>query len=238
MKLNKTKKTSIKIYSLLLFLLTIQYSWGQVGIKTTDPKAQLDINASNQLTPANTDGILIPRIDDFPVIDPTADQNGMLVFLTTDNTFYSWNWKSGTGRWVSVINSDDTDNVKTKIIRQIGGGENTEVTIFSNITGITVKFDPSSETVTVSNTTGDSTHYWDIVIEGDSRTASGSSTGSDRYVKNFIVNNESVIYDLGNIDSGWFNIVAANQNFSKKGFILHVIYYSDDLNGLVQYWDN
>jgi hypothetical protein len=37
----------------------------QVGIGTTAPDAQLDIRSTNQVTPANTDGILIPKVDAF-----------------------------------------------------------------------------------------------------------------------------------------------------------------------------
>ena len=74
----------------------------QVGIGTTTPKAQLDIVASNPVTPTNTDGILIPRVDALPTTSPTADQNGMLVFLTTDKTFYYWD--HGNTAWVAVNN--------------------------------------------------------------------------------------------------------------------------------------
>ena len=65
------------------------------GIGTTSPNAKLDIVASNPATPANTDGILIPRIDAFPVTAPTITQDAMMVYLTTtDGTdapgFYFW----------------------------------------------------------------------------------------------------------------------------------------------------
>lgn len=76
----------------------------QVGLGTTTPNATLDIRSSNQAAPANTDGILIPRIDNFPAVDPTAAQQGMLVYLTTTqglNTpgFYFWN----NSVWVPII---------------------------------------------------------------------------------------------------------------------------------------
>ncbi|MBT8262162.1 MAG: hypothetical protein KJO05_05020 [Bacteroidia bacterium] len=79
-------------------------SQSQVGIGNTDPKSSLDITATNVATPSNTDGILIPRIDDFPVSDPGVDQDGMLVFVTGNGTpsegFYYWD--QGTMSWVSV----------------------------------------------------------------------------------------------------------------------------------------
>ena len=77
---------------ILLFLSLNVYC--QVGIGTTTPNAQLDISASNQASPNPTDGLLIPKIDDFPVSAPAAAQDGMLVFATGLGTpakgFYYW----------------------------------------------------------------------------------------------------------------------------------------------------
>ena len=81
----------------------IRMTWlknGSVGINDISPMALLDIEATNSATPTNKDGILIPRVDAFPASNPTADQNGMLVFLTTDNLFYYW--KNGTTSWAKV----------------------------------------------------------------------------------------------------------------------------------------
>ena len=66
-----------------MFLLGNVMVFSQVGINTTTPNAQLEISSSNQVTPANTDGIIIPKIDAFPITNPTIVQNGMMVFLTT-----------------------------------------------------------------------------------------------------------------------------------------------------------
>ena len=69
---------------LLIYLLLINtFCFSQVGINNTDPKASLDITTTNQASPINTDGILIPRIDAFPATSPTAAQQGMMVYLTT-----------------------------------------------------------------------------------------------------------------------------------------------------------
>jgi hypothetical protein len=81
---------------LILVLIGIsQFGFSQVGINTTSPDAQLDIKSSNQATPANNDGILIPKIDAFPLANPTAAQNSMMVYLTTISLgkppgFYYW----------------------------------------------------------------------------------------------------------------------------------------------------
>ncbi len=73
-------------------LSTIVYS--QVGIGTTNPNAILDIQSSNQAAPANNDGILIPKIEEFPITFPTAAQDGMMVFATgagsVSKGFYYW----------------------------------------------------------------------------------------------------------------------------------------------------
>jgi hypothetical protein len=82
---------------LTFFILLIANNLNaQVGINTTAPKASLDIVTSNPAIPTNTDGLLIPRVSNFPVTTPTADQNGMLIFLTStigNKTpgFYYWN---------------------------------------------------------------------------------------------------------------------------------------------------
>lgn len=93
----------------VLFLYAIAPAIAQVGIGTSAPKSMLDIPASNRTAPASTDGILIPRIDNFPTTNPGADQDGMLVFLTTASGaqrkgFYYWDntpqiWVSYNDEW-------------------------------------------------------------------------------------------------------------------------------------------
>ncbi|WP_343764585.1 hypothetical protein [Gangjinia marincola] len=86
-------------------LLTSTISTAQVGINTSDPQAQLDVVASNQASPADTDGLLVPRIDAFPATNPGADQNSMVVYLTTTvgadaPGFYFWD--NATTDWVAL----------------------------------------------------------------------------------------------------------------------------------------
>ncbi len=93
---------------LLLFFTTIIVQ-AQVGINTTIPNAQLDIRSTNQATPSNTDGILIPKVDAFPATNPTAAQQGMLVYLTTTSGtdlpgFYYWD--NATSDWISLATSN------------------------------------------------------------------------------------------------------------------------------------
>lgn len=93
---------------LYLYLFLAVTGYGQVGINTASPNAQLDIRSSNQLAPSNTDGILIPKIDAFPVVSPTAAQQGMLVYLTTASGtdlpgFYYWD--NITNDWILISNN-------------------------------------------------------------------------------------------------------------------------------------
>ncbi len=68
--------------------------FGQVGIGTTSPNSSLEIVSSNQAAPSNTDGLLIPKVDEFPAINPGGAQNGMLVYATGAGIpakgFYYW----------------------------------------------------------------------------------------------------------------------------------------------------
>lgn len=82
-------------------LLVLSNTNAQVGIGNTNPLSTLDISASSVTSPTNNDGILIPRVSNFPSANPTASQDGMLIFYTGTSAsgkgFYYWN--QGTG-WV------------------------------------------------------------------------------------------------------------------------------------------
>ena len=91
------------------FLFTLLFSSGlvaqNVGVGTNTPNAVLEVKATNPASPANTDGIIIPRIDAFPGVNPTALQHGMMVYLTTaaganQPGFYYWNNSSTS--WTSL----------------------------------------------------------------------------------------------------------------------------------------
>jgi trimeric autotransporter adhesin len=100
---------------LLSFLISSMSLLAQVGINTTTPAAQLDIKSSNQATPANTDGLLIPKIDTFPATNPTVAQQGMLVNLTTATVFAGnpkpagfYYWDNATTNWISFAGTNTT----------------------------------------------------------------------------------------------------------------------------------
>lgn len=92
------------LFSGILLCLNVS---AQVGIDTSEPKAQLDVVAHNSVNPEPTDGILIPRIDKFPVVNPGTDQHGMLVFLSkavssNSSGFYFWNAKENKWKTLST----------------------------------------------------------------------------------------------------------------------------------------
>mgnify|MGYP003833260045 CR=1 FL=1 len=94
------KKILLFCFCLLFFKMQ-----AQVGINTTTPNAQLEIKSSDQANPANNDGILIPKVDAFPAINPTIDQDGMLVYLTTDvgaNLKGFYYWDDATTTWIPI----------------------------------------------------------------------------------------------------------------------------------------
>jgi hypothetical protein len=98
-----------KIIISFVFLLSF-VSNAQVGIGTTTPKATLDITPTNVSVPAFNDGLLIPRVNVFPATNPGADQNSMLVYLTTTvgtktPGFYYWNNPSTS--WLPFGSSKD-----------------------------------------------------------------------------------------------------------------------------------
>lgn len=66
-----------KVFSIFGLFLSI-LGLSQVGINTDAPKAVLHINALSDIAPKTTDGILIPKVKNFPIENPVM---GMLVFL-------------------------------------------------------------------------------------------------------------------------------------------------------------
>lgn len=93
------------LYFILISTLIVFESFAQVGVNTTNPNAVLDIEASSRTSPSNNDGLLIPRINTFPGTNPTASQNGMLVYLTStigENSPGFYYWENFSGTWVAI----------------------------------------------------------------------------------------------------------------------------------------
>ena len=107
------------MFKTLIIGIVLLFSGGhgtaQVGINTTDPKAQLDVTIDNPTAPEPTDGILIPRISNFPVTNPSNDQHGMMIFLSSQKGEFSpgfyW-WNSSAGKWEAMAGKGTSDFYK------------------------------------------------------------------------------------------------------------------------------
>ena len=105
------------LFLISIFLLITQLGYAQIGINAPNPDATFHIKSSNQASPTNKDGILIPKINVFPATNPTVAQQSMMVYLTTlsggkQPGFYYWDnatvtWKSvaGNAGWELLGNS-------------------------------------------------------------------------------------------------------------------------------------
>ncbi|PHS06906.1 MAG: hypothetical protein COA88_09625 [Kordia sp.] len=101
----------------LIFCVYLNVS-AQVGIGTTTPNSVLDITASNISSPANTDGILIPRINAFPAVNPTAVQNSMLVYLSTDVGVFTKGfhyWDNSLTKWIPFSNKNEWEDTAAPV---------------------------------------------------------------------------------------------------------------------------
>lgn len=127
-----------KLLLLLALFLSFWTSFSQVGIGTTSPSATLDITSSNQATPANTDGILIPRVDALPSTLPTAAQNGMMIFLTTPYGVYQpgfYYWDSPSFSWIGVGENNEwklNGNNVNSAVHYIGTKNNSDLVFKRN----------------------------------------------------------------------------------------------------------
>lgn len=107
---------------IIIFLSVIGQA--QVGIGNSNPKSTLDITATSEVNPSYNDGILIPRINKFPDINPTVEQTGLLVYLTqTDGNdtkgFYYWDnavpdWIPFGGEWLDGENTNGDQLIYAK----------------------------------------------------------------------------------------------------------------------------
>jgi hypothetical protein len=105
-----------KYLIIVVNLLFFHIFYAQVGIATTTPNAQLDIRSSSSTTPTNTDGVLVPKFSVFPAVNPGANQQGMLVFLTATTTFLAttrnpgfYYWNNPTTDWIGISSTDNGD---------------------------------------------------------------------------------------------------------------------------------
>lgn len=135
----------------LFFFANIIATNAQVGIGNTSPRSTLDISATSSTSPIATDGLLIPRMDKFPSTNPGADQQSMIVYLTTDLTgvnisgtaqnyskgFYYWdntitNWIALTSASANSWNLDGNTGTDGGTTDFLGTTDNQPVSIRTN----------------------------------------------------------------------------------------------------------
>lgn len=197
-------------YTFLVFvtLFSVCITLAQVGINTASPNALLEIQSSNQVAPANTDGVLIPKIDAFPIINPTVDQQSMLVYLTTISGinqpgFYYWD--NLTTTWLSISKDTKawsvTGNAGTNATTNfIGTTDNIDVVFKRNdMSAGLLNFDKSNTSFGINSLQNDTT--------GNSSTAIGSYALRDNTTGNFntAVGTRAMIFNVtgsGNIAIG------------------------------------
>lgn len=96
-----------KIMLSLLAFLFAGSVYSQVGINTANPQATLHIEPTSSSNPGVQDGILIPRIRNFPATNPSRP--GQIVFLKDNvslaDNFYYW---SGS-QWLTFPGSGERD---------------------------------------------------------------------------------------------------------------------------------
>jgi trimeric autotransporter adhesin len=94
----------ILLFSCLFILSNASLLIAQIGVNTINPQATLDIFTSNPANPDPNEGLLIPRIHEFPSTNPSANQDGMIVFVTGNGSIQKglYFWNNSTSSWVSI----------------------------------------------------------------------------------------------------------------------------------------
>lgn len=123
------KKLTTIIFTVLPFLTF----YSQVGINTNAPKSTLHILANEN--PNHKDGIIIPRVTSLNTTD--TKENGLLVFLESDNAqergFYYWSNPS----WLPFVSSNKLQENRSALIFRglptLNGGNFSLITTGSSI---------------------------------------------------------------------------------------------------------
>ncbi|MCX2678363.1 hypothetical protein OOZ15_00270 [Galbibacter sp. EGI 63066] len=111
------------VVCLIVFLVSLDITGQTIktGVGTDLPLAVLDVRAIDPISPDNSTGVSIPKVFNFPVVDPIVDQNGMLIFyekepLSTDTKldgFYYWDNPAGNWEYIMQSKSIKLDFSKT-----------------------------------------------------------------------------------------------------------------------------
>lgn len=119
----------------------------QVGINTNNPVVSLHIEPSSKTNPQSTDGILIPKVKNFPTENPTV--KGVLVFLEGNDqlpdNFYFWDGS----KWVPFYGN--VNKTIDETIYSFNGTGNTDSTTLKGYLKFTRFHKKSSDGFSIQN---------------------------------------------------------------------------------------
>lgn len=125
-----------------VILTSSMVSFAQVGINTENPRTTLQIDVKNTTNPDASTGILIPRVSSNPA---QGNENGQLIYNTTDNAFYFWNGVS----WLPISSqstiTNSNLNYKYADSRQSNAIEISNSSSEAPISGTTINFTLNKE---------------------------------------------------------------------------------------------
>lgn len=103
------------VYLLAAFPLLLTAQTKNVGINTNNPEALLDIQHKTG-TPTAAAGITITTVREFPNINPTAEQNGMLINYTGNSLNRGlYYWDHNQSRWQYIFQNSTIKNNLAKV---------------------------------------------------------------------------------------------------------------------------
>ena len=157
----------MKYFLFFIFCISVAITKAQIGINTNQPKAQLQVSAKNLVSGELDTGFGVPLLNNFPEINPTAEQNGMLIYLDTtsvSNATGYYYWDAATTSWEFMLDnvSKDLDTSKTIVLgtkfspSNIGGTITRANVPFEYITTLDASFELSNGGLKVGKT---STYY-------------------------------------------------------------------------------
>lgn len=207
-------KTIFKLALLLLFIK----SHAQIGINTTSPDAQLDIEATNAATPSNTDGLLIPRVNVFPATNPTAAQQGMMVYLMVTsgaNTPGFYYWDNLTTNWIG-ISSKANDKAWYEVGTTVSPNAITDDMFHTGKVGIGIST-PSSKLHAMNSASGMTPNAESVItLENSTNTYLSLLSGNESGVlfgSNGVATDGGIIYGSAGLPRGM--VLRTNGNINR-----------------------
>jgi hypothetical protein len=187
---------------LIILLATISYS--QVGINTITPEAQLDIVAGT--TPSEKDGILIPRLDEYPT-GVGANQDGMMIFVTGNGTptkgFYYWD--NDATSWIPISGATGGD-----VDWNVNGTSTSPTTINDNI------YTQGNVKIGLNNTTETSRFYVNSDLASTNSGIRNIMIGNDDTVISYGIYNQGDITDAS-LHTGFHNVLSGTTDNTLYG---------------------